>query len=208
MTGLSSLERQVAAKDAEIAQLSEQLRTEVTTLRELIQVTTRLNQTLNLSELLAEIVRAATGLLFAEAASILLIDEETGELTFEVAAGEGNQEVVKHRIPANQGIAGWVVQNGQPVRVDNPAEDTRHYQAIDQASGFETRNMLAVPLRVKDRIIGVAEVINKINAPAFSEADLELAQGLASQASVAVDRARMYARLASTLVASRFSYRL
>jgi GAF domain-containing protein len=174
----------------------------------LIQVTTMLNSTLNLSDLLQLIMTSAAHLLHAETSSLMLVDEETGEMTFEVATGEPGQEVVKYRVPPGQGIAGWVVQNAQPLIIDNPAEDERFYDRLDKATGFETRNMLAVPLQVKDRVIGVVEVINKMDAPGFTQKDMELAVALTNQASVAIDNTRMYARLADAVVTSRLSYRL
>jgi GAF domain-containing protein len=202
------LQSQLEQKDQEIAGLKRLLEEEVGTLNQLIQVTTMLNSTLNLSDLLQLIMTSAADLLHAETSSLMLVDEETGEMTFEVATGEPGQEVVKYRVPPGQGIAGWVVQNAQPLVIDNPAEDERFYDRLDKATGFETRNMLAVPLQVKDRVIGVVEVINKLDAPGFSQKDLELAVALTNQASVAIDNTRMYARLADAVVTSRLSYRL
>jgi GAF domain-containing protein len=138
----------------------------------------------------------------------MLVDEETGELTFDVATGEPGREVVKYRVPPGQGIAGWVVQNAQPLQIDDPKSDPRFYDRIDKSINFETRNILAVPLQVKDRVIGVVEVINKKGAPSFTQKDTELATALTNQASVAIDNTRMYARLADAVVTSRLSYRL
>jgi sigma-B regulation protein RsbU (phosphoserine phosphatase) len=195
-------------KDREIRELRQQLRDQVGRLNQLIEVTTKLNSTLNLGDLLDLIMTSATSLLNAETSSLMLVDEETNELTFEVATGEPGQEVVKFRVPPGQGIAGWVVQHALPLVVDNPKEDPRFYERMDESIGFETRNMLAVPLTVKDRVIGVVEVINKLNAASFDPKDLELAIALTNQASVAIDNARMYARLADAVVTSRLSYRL
>ena len=208
MSDVEELQRQIAEKDREIEDLRGQLQEEVGTLNQLIAVTTVLNSTLNLNDLLELIMTSAADLLHAETSSLMLVDEETNELIFEVATGEPGQEVVKHRVPPGQGIAGSVVESGEPIVVDNPSEDPRFYGQIDRAIGFETRNILAVPLRVKDRVIGVVEVINKLDAPGFSQKDLELAMALTNQASVAIDNTRMYARLADAVVTSRLSYRL
>jgi sigma-B regulation protein RsbU (phosphoserine phosphatase) len=208
MAEATDLQTQLAEKDREIAELRQQLQDEVGTLNQLIQVTTMLNSTLNLSDLLQLIMTSAADLLRAETSSLMLVDEETGELTFEVATGESGQEVIKYRVPPGQGIAGYVVENAQPLVIDNPAEDPRFYDRLDKATGFETRNILAVPLMVKDRVIGVVEVINKKDAPNFTQKDMELAVALTNQASVAIDNTRMYARLADAVVTSRLSYRL
>ena len=198
----------VAELQQQIEELQRQLQEEVGTLNQLIQVTTQLNSTLNLNALLQLIMTSAAELLHAETSSLMLVDEETQELTFEVATGEPGEEVVKYRVPPGQGIAGWVVENAKPLVIDNPSEDSRFYGTIDKSIGFETRDILAVPLIVKDRVIGVVEVINKKDAPGFSQKDLELAVALTNQASVAIDNTRMYARLADAVVTSRLSYRL
>ena len=208
MRDVSELERQLAEKDKEIAALRQQLQDEVGTLKRLIELTTMLNSTLNLGDLLRLIMTDAAELLRAETSLLALVDEETGEMIFEVATGTAAQEIVKHRNPPGRGITGWVVQNAQPALVDNPAEDPRFYREIDRATGLETRNILVVPLRVKDKVIGATAVINKLDAPSFSQKDLELAEALASQAAVAIDNARLYAGLTDALVTSRLSYRL
>jgi GAF domain-containing protein len=191
------------SESAEVAELRRQLEDEVATLRRIMEITAALNTTHNLDSLLPKIMAAATDLLKAETSSLLLVDEETGDLIFKIAG----EEIVDQRVPMGQGIAGWVVQNGEPLIVNDPATDTRFFGGIDEASGFQTKNILAVPLRVRDRTIGVVEVINKI-AGGFSGRDLERAQALTNQAAIAVDNSRMYARLADAVVTSRMSYRL
>jgi GAF domain-containing protein len=191
------------SESAEVAELRRQLEDEVATLRRIMEITAALNTTHNLDSLLPKIMGAATELLKAETSSLLLVDEETGDLIFKIAG----EEIVDQRVPMGQGIAGWVVQNGEPLIVNDPATDTRFFGGIDEASGFQTKNILAVPLRVRDRTIGVVEVINKI-AGGFSGRDLERAQALTNQAAIAVDNSRMYARLADAVVTSRMSYRL
>src|SRR5436305_4292034 len=111
----------------QVEELQRQLQEEVGTLNRLIQVTTMLNSTLNLKDLLQLIMTSAADLLHAETSSLMLVDEETNELTFEVATGESGQEIVKYRVPPGQGIAGWVVQNAQPLIVEDPGNDPRFY---------------------------------------------------------------------------------
>ena len=208
MADVADLERQVAEKDAEIAELQRQLQDQANVMRRLVEVTTRLNSTLNLDELLQLIMASTADLLQAETTSLMLVDEETGELTFDVVTGDTAHDVVKQRVPPGRGIAGWVVEHAQPAIIDNPATDERFYRDIDKSTGFETRNILAVPLAVKDHLIGVIEVINKLGTGGFNQKDVELATGLASQAAIAIDNAVMYARLADAVVESRQSYRL
>jgi GAF domain-containing protein len=193
-------------KDQEIAELRSQLDEEVGRLNRLIETAQQLNSTLNLDELLTLIMNSAADLLGAETSSLLLLDDETGELTVEVATGEPAPAVEKQRVPAGVGIAGWVVENEEPLIVGRPQEDARFYGGIDEKSGFQTRNLLAVPLRTKERVIGAVEVINKREGE-FDEKDVSLATALANQAATAIDNTRLYARLADAVVTSRLSYR-
>jgi GAF domain-containing protein len=100
-----------------------------------------------------------------------------------------------------------VLESGESTVVADAKNDPRFYGVMDQATGFETRNMLALPLKVRDQAIGVVEVINKRDGD-FTDADEALAGALANQAAIAIDNARLYARLADAVVSSRMSYRL
>jgi len=180
---------------------------ELQALRRIIEITSLLNSTLNLDELLQLIMSSAAELLDAETSSLLLLDEEAGDLIIHVAIGEPGEQVAKQHVPAGQGIAGWVVEHGEVAVVEDPKDDPRFYAGMDEASGFETRNILALPLKVRDRTVGVVEVINKRDG-GFSETDRELAGALANQAAIAIDNAQLYAKLADAVVTSRMSYRL
>jgi GAF domain-containing protein len=173
----------------------------------LLEISGLLNSTLKLDEVLGTIMAATTELLDAETSSLLLLDEEAGELIFEQATGEPGKALIRERVPAGAGIAGWVVEHGEPLVVDNPRDDPRFYGGIGEKTGFETRSILAVPMNARDHTIGVIEAINKREG-IFDEEDLKLATALASQAAIAVDNARLYARLADAVVTSRMSYRL
>jgi sigma-B regulation protein RsbU (phosphoserine phosphatase) len=208
MRPVAALKQQLAEQRQEIAELRKQLQQEVDRSHRLIQVLARLSSSRNLSDLLQAIMATAVELLHAETSSLLLVDEETNELTFEVTTGQPGRDVVKYRVPAGQGIAGWVVEHGRPLRIDDPRQDPRFYSRMDEAVGFETRNILAVPLIVQEQVIGVVEIVNKVNAPGFDEQDLELALAFASQASVAIDYARIQARLAGEVSTQHLSYRL
>lgn len=174
-------------------------------LKRLVEVATQLNSTLNLDELLQAIMAATTELLGAESSSLLLLDEEADELEFKVATGD--PELVGVRMPSGQGIAGAALAQQQPVVQDNVAGDTRHYAEVDKAAGSTTRNLIAVPLLLKDRAIGVLEAINLASAD-LSDEDSDIAKALAALAAVAIDNATMYARLADAVVAARMSYRI
>jgi GAF domain-containing protein len=181
--------------------------TDAATLERLLEISSLLNSTLKLDELLGQIMSSATELTGAETSSLLLLDEEAGELTVEVATGAPGQAVAREHVPAGQGIAGWVVEHGEPLVVDDPKSDSRFYGGIDEKTGFETKSILAVPMTTKERTIGVIEVINKL-AGGFDDRDVKVATALASQAAVALENARLYSRLADAVITSRMSYRL
>jgi GAF domain-containing protein len=208
MTDVDELRRTLEAKDSEIAELRRRLRVEVGALGRLIEITASLNSTLRLEELLDLVMKSAADLLEGESASLLLVDEETGDLVFQVATRAGDERIAGTVVPAGQGIAGWVVEHAEPAIVASPREDPRFYGGIDESSEFQTRNLVAVPLKVKDRVIGVVEVLNKREGRDFDEKDLEIALALTNQAAIAVDNARLYARLADAVVTARMSYRL
>jgi len=191
-----------------IATLEQELNAERQVREALVATSVKLNSLLNLPELLSAIMDSATRLLGAETSSLMQLDETTDELTFAVATGESGESVKELRVPANQGIAGWVLQHDELVIVGDVTSDPRFYGLVDQQSGFSTRSMLAVPLKIRDRMIGVVEVINKANGTAFSDRDRDVAVALAALAAVAIANARLYQKLADALVESRMSYRL
>jgi sigma-B regulation protein RsbU (phosphoserine phosphatase) len=207
MTAESTAERlqqQLTESEARVRVLQEQLKR----FDRLIHVSRQLGTTLQLGELLKVIMESAKEMLQVEACSVLLVDEETGDLTFEVAVGDRSQEVAQQRIPKGQGIAGRVVQSGEPVVVDSVSDDPHFFRGVDQAVGFQTRNLMAVPLQVRGRTIGVVESINTRDRASFTSEDVSLAGALAGQAAIAIDNARLYRHLSDALVTARMSYRL
>jgi phosphoserine phosphatase RsbU/P len=196
------------ASQDRVAMLERELSQERQARQALAAASVRLNSLLNLPDLLQAIMVSATELLGAETSSLMLLDEEANELTFEVATGETGEELKNLRVPADHGIAGWVLRHDQPAVVDDVASDPRFYEQIDHASGFTTRSLLAVPLKSRERTIGVVEVINKQSEGRFSRRDEEVAVALAAQAALAIENARLYRKLADAVVESRMSYRL
>jgi GAF domain-containing protein len=169
----------------------------------LVNTSVQLNSMLNLPELLRAIIDSATELLRSESGSLLLLDEEKNELTFEVASDEGVEEL---RMPADRGIAGWVIQHREPTIVNDVGDDPRFYGHIDRQTGFITRSILAVPLMLRDRAVGVLELMNKQGGAGFSDRDRDLAAAFAAQAAVAIENARLYRKLADALVVARMDY--
>ena len=174
-------------------------------LRKLVEVATQLTSTHNLDDLLQAVIVATTDLLSAESSSILLVDERTDELVFKVSSA--SVELAGMRMAAHEGIAGAALAAREPLVIADAAADPRFYGGIDQVTGTRTRNVLAIPLVLRDRSLGVLEAINR-PAGDLAGDDLEVAKALASLATVAIDNATMYASLADAVVAARLSYRL
>ncbi len=147
----------------------------------------------NLKQLLSEIMKVSEKLLNAKASSLMLYDPVARELYFEVALGEKSGKVRHKRIKLNQGIAGHAAATGRVVNVQNVYTDKRFYRELDQKSGFKTTSILAVPLKRKERLIGVLEILNKKGGKPFRKDDITLAKIIASQAAVVIENARLYA---------------
>jgi signal transduction histidine kinase len=164
----------------------------VARLERIIEVSRVINSTLNLEPLLHNIIKIATDLTATEASSILLLDKRTGELHFEIATGVKSQEVKPMVVPLDNSIAGWVVKEGKPLLIPDVHKDPRHYHQVDDTTEFSTRSILGVPLRVKDKVIGVLEVLNKIDDKEFAQDDVETLTTLAAQAAIAIENARLF----------------
>lgn len=161
-------------------------------LTSLNEVTRQLTSTLEPDRLLHSILQSAVDILNCEAGSLLMIDQPTGDLIFKVTIGSVAADLVNQRMSYGQGIVGKAVVTGEPVIVNDVASYPEWFSRNDQETGFVTRAILAIPMLVKDRVIGVIEVINKKEGVIFNRDDQELLSAFASQAVVAIENARLY----------------
>jgi signal transduction histidine kinase len=155
-------------------------------------VARNLTSELDLNKLLREIVRSAVRVLKASDGSLLLWDEATNELVFAVTEGGVEEALEGRRMPADKGIAGWVLTNRQPDIVHEVRSDERFYRAIDESLGYHTSSLVAVPMITKGQGIGVLEVLNKESGERFDENDRDILYALAGQAAIAIMNARLY----------------
>lgn len=156
----------------------------------LYEISQSLAGNLDLTSLLEEIKRRVSEVVGAERCSIFFLDESSYELVLEIPY-EG-QEL---RMPADKGIAGWVLTHGVGQVVTDVEQDSRWYDVIGREADFVTHSLLCVPIRVKDRIIGVVQLLNKRGGTAFNDQDMQLLTALASQAGIAIENARLYRSL-------------
>jgi signal transduction histidine kinase len=134
---------------------------------------------------------AAKGL-NAQAATLFRIDWATQELVFMIAKGMASQVLEEKRMPLSVGIAGWVALQGQAQIVNQPAASPYFNAEVDVQTGFTTRNILCVPLRIHERTVGVLEVLNKEQTGGFTEEDLTWLEALAQQIAIAIHNAQLY----------------
>jgi HD-GYP domain-containing protein (c-di-GMP phosphodiesterase class II) len=155
------------------------------------EINKRINSTTALPDLIKQITLMAQSALKASASSVLLLDEDKQELYFEVAEGTVGCQLKQIRMSSQSGIAGWVVRNGRPLIINDVTSDTRFYQTVDKNTGFTTRSILAVPLIVSGKFVGVIEVINKSDGSDFTDTDLDMMTPVASIAAIAIENARL-----------------
>ncbi len=157
-------------------------------LHTLIELTALVNSSLDPREVRRRAIEAATTLLEAEAGSLLLFDRDRWELYFEVACGERGDQLKEIRLPHGEGIAGWVAKHNIPQIVHDVRADPRFYRDVDQITSFVTRDMVCVPVQIKDKTIGALEAINKISGK-FTSEDMEILLAFANQVAIALENA-------------------
>ena len=151
--------------------------------------------------LLKSIVEAAAKIFGAAAASLLLVNEEDEALEFRVSTGEADHDLVGTKFPYDKGIAGYVFMTGQPIATSNVKEDKRFNQDFAKSTGYVPNSILASPLiSADDRVIGVMEVLDKIDAKSFDMHDMDLMGLFAQQAAMAIDQSQQVDQIQESMV--------
>jgi GAF domain-containing protein len=136
--------------------------------------------------LLQSIVEVARAIFGAQAASITLHDESADELVFEAVAGEGEETLAGRRIPADRGIAGWVLQSRQPIVVEDVEQDPRFAGDVAQTTGYVPKGIMAAPLEHDERVLGVLSVLDRPQRSRFTLIEMDLLGLVAHQAAIAL----------------------
>lgn len=199
---ISMLFTSFLAKTIENSRLLQEMNNRIKELSILTETSTLISSTLDLKLLLHVIMEKLKEVMHAEASSIFLIDKATNELYFLVATGEKGEEAKEIRVPWGEGIVGWTAEKGVTLNVPNVSQDKRFFTGVDNKTKFQTRSILAVPLKIKGKIIGVAEVLNKIGDKPFDERDVKIFEAIAKQSAVAIDNARLYTDLSDLFKSS------
>jgi len=176
-----------------VLKVNRQLENRVQELRFLYGIGRSVTSLLDLEQILSRIVEAAVYLTSAEEGSLMLVDQDSGELYLRAERGMGEKSAKNLRIKIEDSIAGQVVRTGRPVMIGGVNQD----DSFKVKTGYFVKSLLNVPLKVTDQVIGVLTVHNRTMARPFTDRHLNLLMALADYASIAIDNARLYARLSS-----------
>ena len=159
-------------------------------LTDLLKVSKTFTISGNSKDILHRLTDLAAESMRCEGASILLLNERKHCLEFVVASGEGIRRLETLEVSLDVGIAGWVAHHGEAQIVNDTATDERFTGEIDRQTGTSTRRILAVPLRVENRIIGVLETINTTDGREFTGEDLRVLNGIGERAATVIETSR------------------
>jgi GAF domain-containing protein len=191
-TPLRALQMEAARMKDENRALRDQialLHRSIRSLSALQDLTLELTPATDLIALLDEVLAAVLAVVGASAGSLLLADDDTGELVFAVVHGPARERLTGYRLPKGQGIAGWVAVNRKPQVVRDARSDPRFSPEVDETFDFQTHSLAAWPLLDGQRVLGVVEALNKGADREFSELDYDLLRVVAQLAAAALVRA-------------------
>jgi transcriptional regulator with GAF, ATPase, and Fis domain len=192
---LSEKEEQLQNLKQELQQTRRKLEEKIERLSTLISVESSINSTLDLDQLLTYLMTCATKVMKAKDSSLMLVDDRTNELVFKVALGEKGKKVQEFRLKMGQGIAGQVALTGEPIVVTDTGKDKRWERAIDLATGFETKSIMCVPIKLRGKTVGVIEVLNAGYSGPLTSEDLDIFSAFANTAGVALQNARLFSAI-------------
>ncbi len=172
----------------------DELRGMVFRLARLVEISVTLNSTLEPQRLLQFIIQSAADLIECEAASILLVDDNTHQLSLAAATGSRPDDLGRIPVPLEGSIAGTIVREDRPLILNEVGDDPTPYPLAGENASFQVRSLIGVPMRIREKVIGVLEAVNKRRG-AFGEADLQTLSIIASQAAVAMNNANLVSAL-------------
>ncbi len=158
------------------------------------EIAKALTSTLDVHEVLRLVMQKVSELMRPTNWSLLL-EDDAGQLYFEICVGPGADKLKHQRFRPGEGIAGAVYQSGVARRVENVETDPAFSRRFDELSAFRTRSILAVPLQSRGRSLGVIELVNGLGARAFTDEDLSIVSGIADYAAIAIENARNFQRV-------------
>ncbi len=156
------------------------------------------NSTLEIDEVLQRVLGMLTPQ-WGIASSFWLVDPEMGGLVCRQAYGPGSTYVQGLRLPSGEGLVGWVAQHGESVVIADAQNDPRHYAGVDRKTGLLPRSILMTPLKAKDQVIGVLQLLDT-QLDAYDPGAVALVEALAAIAAVAVENAHLYTQVEQSAI--------
>lgn len=184
--GLGMIEDISARKQAEAA-----LRMQRRGLSLLSRAAQAFISTLDLDRVLSIVLEEVCRVLNVAASSIWLVEPATGDLVCRQVTGPQSSVVRGWRLGRNQGLVGQVVHTGESLVVSDATTHPHHFKAINEQTGLELHSILSMPLRIKDTVIGVLQVVDTV-ADRFDAGDLALLEPLAASAAIAIENGRLF----------------
>ncbi|HWE24131.1 MAG TPA: sensor domain-containing diguanylate cyclase [Myxococcales bacterium] len=175
--------------------LLRQLQRTVDELAVLNEIGKALTSSLDIGEVMHLILAKVSELLKPRNWSLLLRDQQTGELYFKAAVGAGSEMLMHLRLARGEGIAGWVAEHNAPLIVDDVTADPRFAARFDKTSRFHTKSILCVPLAIKGRVLGVIELVNGEGDGSFSPEDLRILSTVAEFSAISIENAQNFAKV-------------
>src|SRR5204862_2141455 len=148
-----------------------------------------LTSSLDLDSILQTIMEKMAEYFRPDTWSLLMVDEEPSELYFAIAVGAAAEALKSVRLKVGEGIAGWVAKHGEPLIVPDVYNDERFTKRIDEMTKWKTRSIICVPLKAKQRVLGVIQLIN-VGMERFGDDQMFFLNALCDYAAIAIDNAR------------------
>ncbi len=199
LAGILRLLAKVANRLLERAELEKQH----SYLNTYLTISSMLTQSLDLHELLETALNCSMEAVSADAASVLILDDEKKNFHFYQVEGPAKPLLATATFPADKGLAGSVLQARQPELINDARSDPRFLAEFDSKTGFRTRNMMAIPLVAGEEAVGVLEVLNKTEGGRFTKEELLLMASLAEEMAFAIRNAKIFEYVANSYCRQR-----
>lgn len=158
----------------------------------LLEISQRVNSSLDLEVVLAQTLEMVGVIVEAEASSIWMVDEQKSELYCATATGDKAEAILHYRMPWDEGIVGWTVQNDHFYITNEASDDEHHATDIAERVGYECSTLLCVPMHSRGRVVGCIEVINKHAKAFFADKDLLQISIFANLVGLAIENANAF----------------
>jgi len=156
------------------------------------EVSKKVGSVPRMAQMLEQVIKMTQKTLDASAASILLFRDNDQELYFEVASGPVGKALRQVKLSTQYGIAGQVARTGEPLIVNDVSRSENFHKMIDDYTGFSTKSLVCAPLAVHQKILGVIEVLNKLDGSQFEEQDLDAVISVANTAAMAIENTKLH----------------